>query len=198
MTTGASYAGHEADPAYDARNFEFVTPVELFGERYALELSYDHRAFDAQLTRVRRVLGLAGMLALALGAGLFYLLGVMRSHRSALQRATRDGLTDLPNHRAFGDDFGRAVANAEQYQEPLALAVVDLDDFKFLNDRHGHPQGDTILRRIAAILLDGRVDDRAYRIGGDEFALILTHADAEGATVLASRLLRKAHEAGSK
>ena len=102
------------------------------------------------------------------------------------------------DQRTFGDDFGRAVANAERYQEPLALAVVDLDDFKFLNDRHGHPQGDSFLRRIAAILLDGRVDDRAYRIGGDEFALILTHADAEGATVLASRLLRKAYEAGIK
>ena len=58
----------------------------------------------------------------------------MRDHRMVLQRATRDGLTDLPNHRAFQDEFSRAVASAARYEDQLALALLDIDDFKLIND----------------------------------------------------------------
>ncbi len=198
LRLGRSYAGHEADPSLDQANFEFVTPVSLWGARYALEMSYGHAGFDDQLAGVQRVLLLVGLLALVGVTGLFYLIGgrsLLRHHRLALQRATRDGLTDLPNHRAFRDEFAQAVAAAGRNPDPLALALLDLDHFKLINDRHGHPQGDVLLRRVSAILRDGRTADRAYRIGGDEFALLLPHTDAEGARILLWRLSRVLGEA---
>jgi diguanylate cyclase (GGDEF)-like protein len=196
---GSSYAGCEADPTKDRDNFEFVTPVELSGARYAYEVIYSHSTYDAQLHDVRRVLLLVGLLALLGGVAVFYLVGgrvLLRDHRRALQRATRDGLTDLPNQRAFQDELPQAVAAAARYHDPLALAVLDVDDFKFVNDRHGHPHGDAVLRRVAQVLREARPGDRPYRIGGDEFALLLAHTDSEGARTLARRLGRSFADAG--
>ncbi|MCW3002048.1 MAG: cph2 16 [Conexibacter sp.] len=193
LRDATSYAGLGGDPRRHSRDFEFVAPVRLPAGRYALEVSYDHRVLDDDLRNVRRTLALVGLLALIGGTGLFYVVGgrvLLRSHRIALQRATRDGLTDLPNHRAFQDEFPLTVAAATRYQEPLALIVFDLDDFKFLNDRHGHPYGDAVLRRVAEVLRAGRVEDRAYRVGGDEFAMLLAHTDGDGARTIAARLAR--------
>jgi diguanylate cyclase (GGDEF)-like protein len=190
---GTSYAGHEGDAALDGRDFEFVAPVSLPGGRYVFEVTYDHLVLDNHLASVRRILALIGALALIGGAGVFYLVGgrgLLRSHRIALQRATRDGLTDLSNHRAFQDEFPRRVAMAARHEEPLALITFDLDDFKFLNDRYGHPHGDAILTRVADVLRAGRVEDRPYRVGGDEFAVLLPHTDGEGARIIAARLAR--------
>jgi diguanylate cyclase (GGDEF)-like protein len=190
---GKSYGGLESDPRRDARDFEFVGPVSLPAGRYAIEVGYDHAVLDADLRNVRRTLVLIGLLGLIGGAGVFYVaIGrmLLRSHRIALQRATRDGLTDLPNHRAFQDEFPRAASSATRFQEPLALIVFDLDDFKFLNDRHGHPHGDAVLRRVAGVLRAGRVEDRPFRIGGDEFAMLLPHTDGDGARTIAGRLAR--------
>ena len=198
LRSGASYSGHEGDPSRNASNFEFVTPVSLPSGRYALEMSFDAGSFEAQLADVRHVLLLVMALAVVGVAGLFYLLGgrtLLRHHRLALQRATRDGLTDLPNHRAFEDELAQATAAAGRNQDPLALALIDLDHFKLINDRHGHPQGDTLLRRVAAVLRDGRAADRAYRIGGDEFALLMPNTDEQGARILVRRLSRTLTEA---
>lgn len=198
LDSGASFAGREADPEEDAEAFEFISPVRFPDGRYALEMSFDSETFDAQLADVRQVLLLVMGLAVFGVAGLFYLLGgrtLLRHHRLALQRATRDGLTDLPNHRAFEDELDQAAAAASRTQDPLALALLDLDHFKLTNDRHGHPQGDALLRRIAAILRDGRAADRAFRIGGDEFALLMPNTDEPGAQILIRRLCRALGEA---
>ncbi|MEN3285343.1 MAG: hypothetical protein V7607_6483 [Solirubrobacteraceae bacterium] len=199
LDRGRSYAGHEANPTAGSSNFEFVAPVQLPGGRYVLEVSYDHRVLEGQLRDVRRALALLGVLALLVGVIVFYLVGgraLMRSHRSALQRATLDGLTDLPNQRAFHDELPQAVASAARHRVPLVLVVLDVDDFKHLNDRHGHPRGDALLRRVAAVLRDSRSGDRAYRIGGDEFALLLPHTDSEGSRTLARRLVRALGDEG--
>jgi diguanylate cyclase (GGDEF)-like protein len=199
LEEGTSYAGREGDAAKDRKNFEFVVPVDLAGRRYAYEITYDHRTYDAQLREVRRVLLLVGLLALFGGGAVFYLVGgrvLLRDHRRALQRATRDGLTDLPNQRAFQDELPRAVASAARYRDPVALAVLDVDDFKFINDSHGHPHGDAVLRRVAEVLREARPGDRPYRTGGDEFALLLAHTDAEGSRTLARRLSRSFAGAG--
>jgi diguanylate cyclase (GGDEF)-like protein len=196
---GTSYAGREGDLTKDRQNFEFVVPVNLPSGRYAYEVSYSHGTYDAQLHDMRMVLVLVGLLALFGGGGVFYLIGgraLIRDHRTALQRATRDGLTDLPNQRAFQDEFPQAVASAARYQDPLALVVLDVDDFKFINDRHGHPHGDAVLKRVAAVLREARPGDRPYRTGGDEFALLLAHTDADGARTLSRRLSRSFTDAG--
>jgi hypothetical protein len=108
LRKGRSYADRENDPRVDRRDFEFVTPVTLFGARYAYEVTYDHKTYDGQLNEVRRTLALVGLLALFGGGAVFYVVGgrrLMRDHRSVLRRATRDGLTDLPNQRAFQDEL---------------------------------------------------------------------------------------------
>jgi diguanylate cyclase (GGDEF)-like protein len=198
LKQGKSYAGYEVAEEGDTADFEVMTPVNLPDGRYALELSFEKEVLNAQLAGVRRGLLLVGLLVLLLGGGVFYLFGgrsLLRAHRAALHRATRDGLTDLPNQRAFQDELPQAIAAAERSREPLALIALDVDDFKFINDRHGHPHGDAILRRVAEVLRQGRPGDRAYRIGGDEFALLLPHTNADGARVLAKRLLRDLDQA---
>jgi diguanylate cyclase (GGDEF)-like protein len=196
---GTSYAGPDSDLTDKRHGFEFVAPVKILGARYAYEVTYDRGAYDAQLSEARRLLLLVGLLALFGGGGVFYLAGgrrLMRDHQIALQRATRDGLTDLPNQRAFQDELPQAVASAARYQDPLALIVLDADDFKFINDRRGHPHGDLVLKRVAAVLREARPGDRPYRVGGDEFALLLAHTDSGGARTLARRLSRSFTDAG--
>jgi diguanylate cyclase (GGDEF)-like protein len=199
LRRGEFSAGHERDPRLDSRDFEFIAPVKLFGRRWAYEITFDHHAFDAQIADVHETLAIVGLIAFFGGFLVFYLVGgrrLMRDHRLSLQRATRDGLTDLPNQRAFQDELPAAVASADRYEDPLALAVLDIDDFKRVNDQHGHPYGDSVLKRVAQVLLEARPGDRAYRIGGDEFALLLAHTDAGGGRVLARRLSRRFAQAG--
>jgi diguanylate cyclase (GGDEF)-like protein len=198
---GNSYAGREGGRGKDSSDFEFIAPVDLPSGRYAYEVTYDHRIYDAQLTELRKILALIALLTLIGGGALFYLLGgrrLMRDHRTVLQRATRDGLTDLPNQRAFQDELPQAVASAARYDDHFALALLDVDDFKLINDRHGHPHGDAILKSVAQVLREARPGDRPYRIGGDEFALSLTHTDTEGARTVAGRLSRSLQHAGIK
>jgi diguanylate cyclase (GGDEF)-like protein len=195
---GIPYAGRDTGPGENPRDFEFVTPVNLPTGRYAYELTYDQEVYSAQLNDVLGVLLWIGAFALIGGVGVFYLTGgrgLMRSHRIALQRATRDGLTDLPNQRAFQDELPQAVASSARYQNSLALVALDVDDFKLANDRLGHPHGDAVLRDVASVLSQGRPGDRSYRTGGDEFALLLPNVDAEGARTLARRLNSRLREA---
>jgi diguanylate cyclase (GGDEF)-like protein len=194
LSQGRRYAGPSTDPGQDHRDFELVSPDELPGGRYALAVSRDHTFVDGSVAVVRKALGWTALLALTLGGGVFYLVGgrrLMRSHRIALRRATRDGLTDLPNQGAFQDEFGGAVASATRDGDALTLAVLDIDDFKLINDRRGHPHGDALLRRVAGVLREGRVGDRGYRIGGDEFAMLLPDADEGAARMRARRLSRE-------
>jgi diguanylate cyclase (GGDEF)-like protein len=199
--TSRQYAGHEGDPKLDPRDFEFIAPVELARTRYAYETTYDHTSLDAELASVRRALLEVGGAGLIVGVALFYLLGgrdVIRRHRTALARATRDGMTDLPNQRAFYDELPQAITSAARYDMLLALVVFDIDDFKFLNDRYGHPHGDAVIKRVAQILSDRRPGDRAYRVGGDEFAAILPHTDRDGVTALLRRLAGRFDDEGVK
>jgi diguanylate cyclase (GGDEF)-like protein len=201
IDTARAYAGHEGDPKLDRRDYEFIAPVGIHSGRYAYELTYDHATLDAALAEIRRALLLVSGGGVLVGAVLFYLLGgrtIIRSHRRALARATRDGMTDLPNQRAFYDELPDAITSALRYDEPLALAVLDIDDFKYLNDRYGHPHGDAVIARVAAVLRDRRPSDRAYRVGGDEFAAILPHTDRDGVQALTRRLVRRFEDAGVK
>jgi diguanylate cyclase (GGDEF)-like protein len=106
-----------------------------------------------------------------------------RRFREARQLADLDALTGLHNRRYFHETLAREVARAHRYERKLALIVVDLDDFKAINDRIGHLAGDTVLAEAAERVRDVvRSADIACRIGGDEFAVILpesTLADAD-------------------
>jgi diguanylate cyclase (GGDEF)-like protein len=100
-----------------------------------------------------------------------------------------DGLTGLANRRSFDDELALEWRRAERVGDSLALLLLDLDDFKSVNDEFGHQAGDVVLRRVAAILDSGaRQVDLAARYGGEEFALLAPETDTLGAKKLAERL----------
>jgi diguanylate cyclase (GGDEF)-like protein len=103
--------------------------------------------------------------------------------------ATTDDLTGLPNRRRFRSELEREIAAARRYSLPLSLLLLDLDDFKAINDGYGHESGDHALREIArAIHQRLRVPDLAARIGGDEFGVLLPQTGREAAEALARDL----------
>ncbi|HEY1794193.1 MAG TPA: diguanylate cyclase [Opitutaceae bacterium] len=109
----------------------------------------------------------------------------------ALRRlATRDQLTGLLNRREYDRVLVEEEDRAERFGNKLSLAIIDLDHFKQINDMHGHPAGDAVLRevgrRLAGVI---RTVDRAARIGGEEFALVLVQTDRVGALDVARRAI---------
>jgi diguanylate cyclase (GGDEF)-like protein len=103
--------------------------------------------------------------------------------------ALTDGLTGLPNRRAFDRDLAHEMARARRTSTPTTVAVIDLDHLKEVNDRHGHAAGDQVLSQMAdALRAACRRSDRAYRIGGDEFALLLSDALVVEPGLLAARV----------
>jgi len=103
--------------------------------------------------------------------------------------AATDALTGLYNRRLFEEYFTKELNRAKRYGQHLALVLMDLHKFKEVNDRYGHLQGDQALQMAAATLRKTlRTSDYAFRIGGDEFALLLLQADPEQAATLSRRL----------
>lgn len=111
-------------------------------------------------------------------------------HESMLQRlATTDALTGLLNRRAFLEAVEREIGRARRDSLPLALLMFDVDHFKRVNDRYGHPAGDEVLRRLAATCRDLlRDEDLVGRLGGEEFAVLLIHPHPQSAALVAERL----------
>ena len=94
-----------------------------------------------------------------------------------------DELTGLHNRRGFDDAMKRTLSAASRYGEAGVLAFFDLDQFKRVNDEHGHDAGDRLLRRVAAVLNDNtRLTDSIARLGGDEFVAVLARTNAEDGT----------------
>jgi diguanylate cyclase (GGDEF)-like protein/PAS domain S-box-containing protein len=106
------------------------------------------------------------------------------------QLADHDALTGLYNRHRFESELERVVSETGRYDRQAALLVMDLDGFKDVNDRFGHPVGDELVSRIGALLRDTvRTSDVVARLGGDEFAVILPEADLHEAELLADRIL---------
>jgi diguanylate cyclase (GGDEF)-like protein len=104
--------------------------------------------------------------------------------------ALLDPITGLGNHRAFQEELHRQIEDAQRHGHPVALAIVDLDELKRVNDEHGHAGGDQLLGSMGRLLVSaGRAADRGFRIGGDEFALLLPHSDAASAHAVIRRML---------
>jgi diguanylate cyclase (GGDEF)-like protein len=118
---------------------------------------------------------------------------ISKMYELAREDSLRDALTGLGNHRAFQEELDRELEWYQRYRVPVALLVLDLDDLKLVNDSDGHASGDELLREMGRLIGEvTRYADRAFRIGGDEFAILMPHTDAEGAVQIAHRLLERA------
>ena len=112
-----------------------------------------------------------------------------RLHRIVERQALVDGLTGLANRRQCEETLAAELARVERFGGPLAVVVTDLDWFKDVNDRYGHPAGDAVLREFAVLLQDTLRDvDLAGRWGGEEFLLILPGTDLAGGAKVAGRI----------
>ncbi|HKH31495.1 MAG TPA: diguanylate cyclase [Gaiellaceae bacterium] len=113
----------------------------------------------------------------------------VRKHKTVEKQALVDPLTGLANRRVAEGALETELARADRFDEPLALLMTDLDDFKAINDRWGHPFGDEVLREFAAALRESvREIDLSGRWGGEEFAVVLPGTDMEGGAALAERI----------
>ena len=118
---------------------------------------------------------------------------------TAMRLALTDPLTGLGNHRHFHEQIERDLDRARSEGTPLTLCLIDLDDFKRINDRHGHPTGDHVLTHVASCL---RHDGEAFRLGGDEFALLLPGRSQHEGLVIAEAIVERisaiSHDPGGR
>jgi diguanylate cyclase (GGDEF)-like protein len=174
------------------RYFKAITHLDL-SETQCVQL------WDDMLTRRRELgehLGRQVSLKTALmdvleSAGLFRVpILIEYEELKKLQvNAVTDPLTGLYNRRLFSEAFEKELNRARRYGLPLGLVMLDLHRFKEVNDKHGHPRGDEVLRLAATTLKKTlRTSDSAFRIGGDEFALLLPQTDAAQALALSRRV----------
>jgi diguanylate cyclase (GGDEF)-like protein len=134
---------------------------------------------------------IAALLTLLVAAGVAVPLArpLARGFAELSDRAERDSLTGLANRRTLDQRLEEEVDRAQRYATHLALVLVDIDDFKQLNDRFGHQFGDDLLRSFATSLSVSRRElDLVARFGGEEFALVLPGTPAEGACVVAEQV----------
>jgi diguanylate cyclase (GGDEF)-like protein len=112
-------------------------------------------------------------------------------HAEVRRLAEEDPLTGLANRGAFTAALGRELARARRHARPLSLLLLDLDHFKAVNDRHGHPAGDAVLRAVAAAVGPlVRPEELFARIGGEELALVLPDAPLQGALAFGEKIRR--------
>ena len=112
-----------------------------------------------------------------------------RLHRRVAEQAITDPLTGLWNRRHMAETLEREVLRARRFGHPISLIILDVDDFKKINDQEGHLQGDLVLEKVADEVRDAtRTIDVAARYGGDELAVVLVETDREGALILGERL----------
>jgi diguanylate cyclase (GGDEF)-like protein len=131
----------------------------------------------------------AALLLAALGLIVPLLRDLQRLHDRVAGQAITDGLTGLSNQRRFRQTIAKEVERARRFERPLSLLMLDLDDFKRINDTHGHLQGDQVLKEIARVLTqESRGVDEPARYGGEEFAIALPETGIEGAMEMAERL----------
>lgn len=125
----------------------------------------------------------------SLGAEAALALENIELHFQVRRQAVTDELTGLANHGRFQELLAAEIEQVRRYHHPIGLIMLDIDDFKAVNDTYGHQQGDAVLRSVARVLRENSRDaDSPARYGGEELSLILPHTDLEGAHAIAERI----------
>jgi diguanylate cyclase (GGDEF)-like protein len=157
-----------------------LRPLEAGGRIHGLiTVAAVGRSFTEDDREVLRSLGAQAALALE----------NVDLHLQVSRQAVTDELTGLANHGRFQDLLGTEAEQVRRYHHSVGLIMLDIDDFKSVNDTYGHQQGDVVLRRVARVVADSsREVDYPARYGGEEMALILPHTELEGAYAIAERI----------
>jgi len=175
--------------------YRYVRHESLYDEgatkMKVVEIIYNEKELDDVLGTNTRAFLIQLLVILVVAAGISLL--IARWVARPMYLAFHDSLTGLRNRAAFEDDIQAALASGAS---GLGLMMIDLDNFKVVNDRLGHEAGDRLLRDVAsAIRSAGCRKDSAYRLGGDEFILLMPEATVKEATSTASRVLRAVRRA---
>lgn len=192
-------------PARDAlgRAVTVLVPADRAAEERELMrqvLAGESVEYETERVRADRTLVEVSMIISPLRVASGAVVGASAIARDATERnrieqhlenlATRDALTGLLNRRGFETELARAVAFVHRYEIGAALLMLDVDHFKYVNDRYGHALGDATLRHVSDVLQHRlRATDVVCRLGGDEFALILPGTDPAGAHTVVRALL---------
>lgn len=164
-----------ADQRHHRCNYKLDLNGQALGE---LSLTRRHKFSEAQIALLEEVLCL-----------LVYPLRNCLLYKQALMSALQDELTGLGNRAAYDRSLQREIELSQRQNTPLSLIVLDIDNFKHINDSYGHSSGDRALQLLSATINQTmRRSDMAFRFGGEEFVLLLSNTDAEAATIVAERL----------
>lgn len=175
----AAAAGEQPGP--DSRHIAAVAlaPIVPGGPRHGLITVCRSRAFSDDDLELLRTLATQTSLAMA----------NINLHHDVQRQAVTDDLTGLATHGHFQQLLSAEMEEVRRYRYPVGLIMLDIDDFKSINDLHGHQQGDVVLREVGdALRASSRDVDIAARYGGEEMALILPHTDLPGAYEMAERV----------
>ncbi len=166
----------------------------LLGALDAATMQYEAES-DARIGKLQfyQVAALAIIFATLLAEALFIFRPlVARAHKYAeklRQMADSDPLTGIDNKRAFMRKAAKEIKRCQRHKKPLSVAVIDIDNFKAVNDRNGHLVGDEALKAVAQFVLASmRLEDEFARLGGEEFVVLLPHTPLEGAELVAERI----------
>jgi diguanylate cyclase (GGDEF)-like protein len=152
-----------------------------------LDLSHEQSQRQAQQLRWNAIAAVSGVLVIALL--IYFLVTNFRFRQQLVRLASQDSLTGLPNRRRTAELASAALASATASQKCLTIAIIDMDHFKFINDRCGHATGDYVLREFARMGSETlRAGDVLGRWGGEEFLLIMPEATPDMALVTLERL----------
>ncbi len=150
--------------------------------------------FAGSITPQAKSLAVVSIISMVRGLVLFlmglpFIVTFYKRQMEQEELAGRDDITGLCNHRQLMKALGRELARARRYEEEFSVIMIDIDNFKTINDHYGHVAGDQILREMGALLAGSvREVDIAGRYGGDEFLLLLPHTGYEEAQRLVWRL----------
>jgi diguanylate cyclase (GGDEF)-like protein len=152
-----------------------------------LDLSQERSQRQAQQLRWNAIAAVSGVLVIALL--MYFLVTNLRFRKQLVRLASQDGLTGLPNRRRTVELASAALAEANVTQKPLTIAIIDMDHFKFINDRCGHATGDYVLMEFARMGRESlRAGDVLGRWGGEEFLMVMPEATADVALAALERL----------